>query len=132
MATATAPTAPESTELTIAEAAAAAGLTAHTVRYYERAGLLPRVERNDSGHRRFNEEDVEWLVTFTRFRATGMPIRRIREYVELVREGEHTEGERLALLEEHRADVRKRLAEVRRNLELIDYKIKLYRERACA
>ena len=132
MATATAPTPPETTvELTIAEAAEAAGLSVHTIRYYERAGLLAPIERNGSGHRRFNERDVEWLVVCTKLRATGMPIRRVREYAELVRDGEGNEDERLALLEAHRADVIERLAEVKKNLELIDYKIELYRSKSC-
>lgn len=133
MATVTAPTPPETaTELTIAEAAEAAGLSVHTVRYYERAGLLTPIERNGSGHRRFTAQDVEWLVVCTKLRATGMPIRRVREYAELVRDGEGNEAERLALLEAHRADVLERLAEVQRNLELIDYKIELYRSKSCA
>ena len=117
----------ESTEMSIAEAAEAAGLSVHTLRYYERAGLLAPVERNGSGHRRYTAEDVEWIVVCTKLRATGMPIRRIREYAELVREGEGNEAERLELLEAHREDVRRQLREVRRNLELIDYKIDLYR-----
>jgi DNA-binding transcriptional MerR regulator len=132
MATVTAPNPSETaTELTIAEAAEAAGLSVHTVRYYERAGLLTPIERNGSGHRRFTEQDVEWLLVCTKLRATGMPIRRVREYAELVRDGEGNEDERLALLEAHRADVIERLAEVRRNLELIDYKIELYRSKSC-
>jgi DNA-binding transcriptional MerR regulator len=119
-----------SSQLTVAEAAEAAGVSAHTLRYYERAGLLPPVERNGSGHRRFTAEDVEWVVTCTRLRATGMPIRLIREYARLVHEGEGNEDERLALLEQHRAEVLERLAEVERNLELIDFKIDLYRRKA--
>jgi DNA-binding transcriptional MerR regulator len=115
-------------EMTIAEAAREVGISAHTIRYYERAGLLAPVERNGSGHRRFTSDDLEWIVGITKFRATGMPIRRIREYAELVREGEGNEAERLALLEAHREDVRRRLDEVQRNLELVDYKIRLYRE----
>ena len=115
--------------MTIAEAAEAAGVSVHTLRYYERAGLLAPVERNGSGHRRFTERDVEWAITCSRFRATGMPIRRIRDYAELVRAGDGNEAERLALLEGHRADVLVRLAEVQRNLELIDYKLGLYREK---
>ncbi|HEX2467255.1 MAG TPA: MerR family transcriptional regulator [Solirubrobacterales bacterium] len=114
-------------EMTIAEAAAEAGVSVHTLRYYERAGLLAPIERNRSGHRRFTAEDVEWVAVCTKLRATGMPIRRIREYAELVREGEGNEAARLALLEAHREDVRARLREVKRNLELIDYKIDLYR-----
>jgi DNA-binding transcriptional MerR regulator len=116
-------------ELTVAEAAREAGVTAHTLRYYERAGLLTPVERNGSGHRRFTAEDVEWVVMITRLRATGMPIRRIREYAELVWAGEGTERARLAIMEAHREDVLERLAEMERNLELIDFKIGLYRER---
>ncbi len=116
-------------ELTVAEAAREAGVSAHTLRYYERAGLLARVERNGSGHRRFTAEDIEWVVMVTRLRATGMPIRAIREYAELVRAGEGNEAERLALLEAHRERVVAQLEEVRRNLELVDYKIGLYRER---
>ena len=115
--------------LTIADAATQAGVSVYTLRYYERVGLLAPIERNGSGHRRFTPEDVEWIVVCTRLRATGMPIRRIRTYAELVREGDGNEADRLALLEAHRAEVRDRLAEVSRNLELIDYKIGLYRDR---
>jgi DNA-binding transcriptional MerR regulator len=118
--------------MTIAEAAREVGVSAHTIRYYERAGLLAPIERNGSGHRRFTTEDLEWIVGITKFRATGMPIRRIREYAELVREGDGNEAERLALLEAHREDVLRRLEEVQRNLELVDYKIGLYRDRVAA
>lgn len=121
-----------STDLTIAEAAAEAGVSVHTLRYYERAGLLTPIERNGSGHRRFSPEDLEWIVVCTRLRATGMPIRRIRQYAGLVRAGDGNEAERLALLEAHREEVRERLREVRRHLELIDYKIDLYTERLAA
>jgi DNA-binding transcriptional MerR regulator len=116
-------------ELTVAEAAQEAGVSAHTLRYYERAGLLAQVERNGSGHRRFTPGDIEWVVMITRLRATGMPIRRIREYAEMVWAGEGNERERLAIMEAHREQVLERLAEIERNLELIDYKIGLYRDR---
>ncbi len=78
------------TSLTIAQAATEAEVSVHTLRYYERAGLLTPIERNVSGHRRFTPEDVEWIVVCTRLRATGMPIRRIRAYAELVREATAT------------------------------------------
>jgi len=117
------------TEMTIAQAAREAGVSVHTLRYYERAGLLAPIERNGSGHRRFGVQDLEWVNVCTKLRATGMPIRRIREYAELVREGDGNEAERLALLEAHREDVLARLGEIQRNLELIDYKVGLYREK---
>jgi DNA-binding transcriptional MerR regulator len=116
-------------ELAISDVAAETGLTNHTLRYYERAGLLLRVERNGSGHRRYNAEDVEWVILVTRLRATGMPIRLIRRYAELVRAGDGNEAERLGILETHRAEVVAKIDELQHNLELIDYKIGIYRER---
>jgi len=117
----------ESRTLTIAEAAAATGLTPHTLRYYERDGLLlDAVERASSGHRRYTERDLGWIHLLTRLRATGMPIREIREYVELVRQGEGTEPQRMALLEAHRDAVRAQLAEVTEHLAAIEMKIDVY------
>jgi DNA-binding transcriptional MerR regulator len=113
--------------MTVAEAAAEAGVSAHTLRYYERAGLLAGIDRNGAGHRDFTEQDLEWVVMVTRLRATGMPIRAIREYADLVRDGEGNEQQRLALLEAHREWVLEQLASIQRNLELVDYKIGLYR-----
>ena len=116
--------------LSISDAARVTGVSAHTLRYYERAGLmLDRVGRASSSHRRYSDEDIRWVVLLTKLRATGMPIRRIREYAELVWAGEGNERERLALLEAHREDVLARLAEIERNLELVDFKIGLYRDR---
>lgn len=126
---------PETAEprLTIAEAAERSGLSAHTLRYYERAGLLLGVARDgSSGHRRYGERDLEWIALCTKLRATGMPIRRIREYAELVRAGEGNWTERIALLEDHRAEVVAKIDELSANLELIDYKLGLYRDRAGA
>lgn len=108
-------------KMTISEAARETGLSIYTLRYYERAGLLVPVERDDSGQRRYSKRDVEWIIICKKFRATGMPISRIRQYVELVREGRGNEAERLALLEAHGEKVRTQLEEMRRTLEMIDY-----------
>ncbi len=118
------------TELSIADAADETGVSVHTLRYYERVGLIDGVERAASGHRRYGEGDLAWIEVLLRLRATGMPIRRIRRYAELVRAGEGNERERLELLEEHRDAVRAQLAEVRRHLAFIDRKIEIYEERA--
>jgi len=115
--------------LSISEAAERTGLSAHTLRYWERAGLLEPVGRNGSGHRRFAEEDLERIKFLTKLRATGMPIRQVRRYAELLRGGEATNGERLELLEAHRKSVLAQLEETAGHLELIDWKINLYRER---
>jgi DNA-binding transcriptional MerR regulator len=113
--------------LTIADAARASGLSVHTLRYYERAGLIGDVDRASSGHRRYSEADMSWVETIRCLRATGMPIARIRRYYELVRTGGH-ERERLALLEEHRESVRAQLAEVQGHLAFVERKIAIYEE----
>ena len=117
------------TPLSIADAARATGVSAYTLRYYERAGLINGVGRADSGHRRYSEEDLAWIEVLQRLRKTGMPIQRIRRYAELVRSGEGTEAERLALLEEHRDAVMAELAQVRTHLAFIERKIALYEEK---
>jgi DNA-binding transcriptional MerR regulator len=115
------------TSLTIAEAAAHTGLTAHTLRYYERDGLmLSSPERASSGHRRYSERDLTWIELITRLRSTGMPIRDVRRYADLVRAGDGTEGERLELLKSHRARVEHQLSEITGHLRAIDHKIGIY------
>jgi DNA-binding transcriptional MerR regulator len=114
---------------TIAEAAHASGISAHTLRYYERAGLIGGVDRARSGHRRYSEADLAWINVLQRLRATGMPIRSIRRYAELVQANDGNEAERLALLKEHQAAVRAQLAEVRDHLAFIDQKITIYEDR---
>ena len=121
----------ESTEraLSITEAAQASGLSAHTLRYYERTGLLAPITRNGSGHRRYREADLERISFLTKLRATGMPIREVRRYAELMKAGEATNEERLALLEAHRDAVLAGLEATARNLELVEWKISVYKER---
>jgi len=116
--------------LTIAEAAAASGLSVHTLRYYERDGLLlDAVERAPSGHRRYTEQDLGWITLVTRLRATGMPVREVRAYAALVRAGADTEAERLALLRAHRERVLAEMEAVRGHLAAIERKIALYESR---
>lgn len=118
-----------SAALSISEAAERSGLSAHTLRYWERAGLIEPVSRNGSGHRRYAEEDLERIRFLTKLRATGMPIRQVRRYAELLTGGDDTNEERLALLESHRKAVLAQLEETAGHLELIDWKINHYRER---
>ncbi len=114
--------------LSIAEAARRTGVSVHTLRYYERAGLVvTSVDRSGGGWRRYDELDLRWITVCTKLRATGMPIRTIRRYAQLVSAGPGNEQERLALMEAHRAQVVRKLAEVQENLELIDHKIEVYR-----
>jgi DNA-binding transcriptional MerR regulator len=115
--------------LSIAAAAESSGLSAHTLRYYEREGLLEPVSRNGSGHRRYRETDLELIAFLVKLRATGMPIREVRRYAGLMKAGEATNAERLALLEAHRDTVLAGLEATTRNLELIDWKIRVYKEK---
>src|SRR4051812_40762164 len=114
----------------IAEAVAVTGLSADTLRYYERDGLmLQPVGRSATGHRRYTEADLQWIELLTRLRGTGMPIRDVRRYAELVRDGDGNEQERLDLLRAHRAGVLAQLAEVQEHLGAIDRKIGIYTDK---
>jgi DNA-binding transcriptional MerR regulator len=116
--------------ISIAEAAERTGVSVHTLRYYERAGLVvTTVDRTAGGRRRYRQLDLDWIRICTKFRATGMPIRTIRRYAELVLAGRGNEKDRLELLEAHRSDVLTQLAELQESLELIDHKIDVYRGR---
>lgn len=121
------------TGLSIAEAAQRTGVSVHTLRYYERAGLVvTAIDRTTGGRRRYHQLDLDWITVCTKLRATGMPIRTIRRYAELVCAGRGNEDERLALLESHRADVVAKLAEIQQSLKIIDHKIDVYRSRVVA
>ena len=116
--------------VTIAEAARRTGVSAHTIRYYERAGLVVTpIDRNHSGRRRYHQLDLDWIDICTRLRATGMPIRAIRHYAELVAAGRGNEQERLALMETHRADLAAKIEDLQQSLQAIDHKINIYRSR---
>ncbi|MQY32801.1 hypothetical protein SRB17_07590 [Streptomyces sp. RB17] len=111
---------------TISEVVAFTGLTAHTLRWYERIGLMPHVDRSHTGQRRYSNRDLDWLDFVTKLRLTGMPVADMVRYAELVREGESTYGERRELLESTRQDVLNRIAELRDTLAVLDRKISFY------
>jgi len=113
------------TTWTIGEAAEKCGLSQHTLRWYERIGLLGQIERGGDGRRRFGDRDLEWLSLLTKLRATGMPVRDMQRYAELVRSGAGHE-ERLELLRRHREQIRRDLAARQECLKLLDVKIGSY------
>jgi len=116
------------TQITIAEAAERCGLSAHTLRYYERIGLIHPVGRGQNGHRRYGRDDIEWLDFLIKLRTTDMPIRQMVEYAELVREGPQTASRRRAMLEAHREALRERIEELEETAGVIDRKIETYTE----
>lgn len=125
-------TVPERTNtgVSISEAAELTGLSTHTLRYYEREGLMVRgVDRASSTHRRYTDSDIGWVQFLTKLRSTAMPISRMKEYVELARNGDDTEQARLDLLIAHRTSVLAQLDQMTKSLAAIDYKIAFYSER---
>ena len=112
---------------TIEEAAQRTGVTTHTLRYYERIGLLAPVGRASSGHRRYSDDDLGAIGFLTLLRQTGMPIRDMQRFVELTRAGEGTIPQRVVVLEAHRDALAEQLALLNRHFAAIEIKIGVYR-----
>lgn len=113
---------------TVGEAAETVGLSVHTLRWYEQEGLVAPIERDTAGRRRYRQDDLDWLRLLIRLRGTGMPVRDMRRYAEMVRAGDHTVGDRLRLFVEHRERVLARIDELQQDLAVLDIKIALYGE----
>lgn len=116
-------------QLSIGQVAERTGLSVHALRFYEREGLFAdQIQRGPAGRRVYTEDDVHWLTVCTRFRASGMPLTVIRDYVRLVREGEGNEKDRLDLLKAHQRRVREQIGELHACLEVIDCKVQIYED----
>jgi DNA-binding transcriptional MerR regulator len=113
------------TQLSVRAAADQTGVSVYTLHYYEREGLL-QTARTNSGHRRYDEGDLEWIRILTCLRETGMPIRGLRAFAELVRQDRANIPERIRMLERHRLEVLERIAELHRNLAHVEGKITHY------
>ncbi|GAB36914.1 MerR family transcriptional regulator [Gordonia otitidis] len=111
--------------LTVAQAADMLDVSAHTLRYYERIGLVT-VPRDGAGNRVYDDETMRRLVFLTRMRLSGMAIRDLQHYVALVDEGDETVPERLEMLLEHRDTIRRQIAELTLSLAATEYKIATY------
>jgi DNA-binding transcriptional MerR regulator len=116
---------PATGPMTITEVADLLGMSPHTLRYYERVGLVS-VGRDADGHRSYDAEAVRRLVFLTRMRLSGMAMRDLQHYVRLVDEGERTVPERLDMLLEHRDTIRRQLKELTLSLAATEYKIATY------
>jgi DNA-binding transcriptional MerR regulator len=120
------------TSLSPGQAADQSGFSLDTLRYYERIGLLCGISRAPSGHRRFDDDDLEWLGVLRCLRDTGMPIAHMRRYAELARQGEPTHAERLRLLTEHDREVGERVAVLQAQRQHLQEKIDWYRSHLSA
>jgi DNA-binding transcriptional MerR regulator len=112
--------------LTIQQVATATGLTEHTLRYYERIGLIHPIDRADSGHRRYRESDIGWIGFLMKLRNTGMSIQQMQQYSILQRKGDTTLPERVEMLKQHYAQVQAQLDALTEHQTLIRYKIDYY------
>ena len=113
-------------KLTIQEAAKATGLTPHTLRYYERIGLIHPINREENTRRCYTADDVGWIEFLLKLRATGMSIRDMQRYAELQRQGDETLPERVEMLMSLRDKVEAHIEEMHEHLKLIHYKIDYY------
>lgn len=113
----------------IAEVSEQFGLSADTLRYYERIGLLQPVNRNESGIRDYNEIDVKRVEFIKCMRSAGLPIEVLIEYVGLVQQGDGTVAARKEILQEQRDLLAARMAEMQKTLDLLDHKIEVYENR---
>lgn len=114
--------------LTIQEVTRATGLSAHTLRYYERIGLIHPIERAQNTRRRYTADDVGWIDFLLKLRATGMSIRDMQKYANLQRQGDESLPERLEMLKSLRDRVEAHIDELNEHLRLIYYKIEIYQK----
>ena len=113
-------------KLTIQEVAQATGLSAHTLRYYERIGLIHPIDREENTRRCYTEDDLGWIDFLLKLRATGMSIKDMQRYAKLQRQGDETLSERVEMLKSLRDKVEAHMEEMNEHLKLIYYKIDYY------
>ena len=113
----------------IQEVSRKTGLTAHTLRYYEKEGLIPGVERSQGGFRQYTDEDLERLGLICCLKNTGMSLQEISRFMALAREGDQTLRERCELLKKHRDTVIARMEEMQRHLEKVTWKVNYFTEK---
>jgi DNA-binding transcriptional MerR regulator len=106
--------------------AARCGMTAHTLRYYERVGLIQPARRGQSGHRRYSDQDGEWLKFLKSMRATQMSIREMRRYAELREGGNIRVDEQRNVLENHRVSLETRIADLQNAHALLTHRIERF------
>jgi len=115
-------------KLTIQEVSEATGLSAHTLRYYERIGLIHPIEREENTRRLYTDDDLGWIDFLLKLRATGMSIKDTQKYAELQRQGDVTLPDRVQMLKSLQSKVEARMNELDEHLKLICYKIEIYQQ----
>ena len=115
--------------MTITEVSKKYGLSADTLRYYERIGLIPPVHRNSSGNRDYTESDCKWVKFIKCLRSAGLSIEILIEYVDLFQKGNDTVSARKELLFDQRKQIADKINELQETLKFLDQKIDGYEER---
>lgn len=112
----------------IQQVASMTGLSTHTLRYYEKIGLIKNVQRDQTGYRQYTDFDLAWIQFLIRLRVTGMPMLKMKQFSDLRQKGESTITARKELLEEHYKDVLGKIEELELNSERIEEKIAHYKK----
>lgn len=112
----------------IGQVAKKTGLGVHTLRYYEKEGLLPLVRKSGSGLRIYSDSDIGWLGMIECLKGTGMTLKGIKQYIDWYIEGDSTLEQRLEMFKRQKVKLEEQLAELQKNMAKIDYKISLYTE----
>ncbi len=112
--------------MTIKEVSEKTGLSINTLRYYERTGVMPKVPRNASGIRNYNDESLNWIDIIICFKRSGVGLESIREYVQLTLEGEEAKPARDRLLLEIKGHLEAKMAEIQESLDIINNKPDTY------
>lgn len=112
----------------IKEVSEQTGLTEHTIRYYDREGLLPLLKREKTGKRSFSDNDIQWLGLICCLKNSGMSIEKIKEFMFLCLNGEETCEQRKEMLELHKKFILEQIELLNRSLSTIEYKIEHYKE----
>lgn len=111
----------------IKEAAKMANISTSTIRYYDKEGLLPFIERSESGYRSFSENDLTMLQIILCLKRTGMPIKEIRQFIEWIQQGDATLKERYDMFLERKHIVEAQIADLQATLDTINYKCQYYK-----
>lgn len=114
--------------MTIKEVSERFGITQDTLRYYERVGMIPPVQRTAGGRRDYQADDLGWVELALCMRSAGLPVEAMIEYVKLCRQGDSTFPQRLQLLKDQREVLLAQAEQIRETLERLDYKIGCYQQ----
>lgn len=112
---------------TIGEIAKYLNIPSSTLRFYDKMGLMPFVDRSDSGIRLFKDSDIEWLLIIDCLKKSGMPVKNIREFIELAQKGDASIDERLAMFQQQRQHVKNTISLLQEQLKILDFKCWYYK-----